>query len=96
MIDPNFVEDMVKRLSEAVPPALQAIKSDLERNIRAVLQSAFAKLDLVTREEFDAQVGVLAKTRAKLEALEKQISSLEAQHSKTPRQSKKDGSKSDH
>lgn len=96
MINQNFIEDIVKRLSDAVPPALQAFKNDLERNIRAVLQSTFAKLDLVTREEFDAQVGVLAKTRAKLEALESQLVSLETQLHKNTRQSKKDGSKSDH
>lgn len=94
MLNPNFIEDMVKRLSDAIPPTFQAIKSDMERNFRAVLQSTFAKLDLVTREEFDAQVGVLAKTRAKLEALEKHITVLEAQLVKKAGQSKKEESKS--
>ena len=79
MLDKDFIDTMVKRLGEAVPPSLQAIRQDLERNFRSVLQSTFAKLDLVTREEFDVQAGVLAKTRAKLESLEKQIADLEAQ-----------------
>ena len=79
MLDRDFIDNIVKRLTDAVPPGLQAIKQDLERNFRSVLQSTFAKLDLVTREEFDVQTGVLAKTRAKLDALEKQIAELEAQ-----------------
>jgi hypothetical protein len=79
MLDRDFIDNIVNRLSAAVPPSLQAVKQDLERNFRSVLQSTFAKLDLVTREEFDVQAGVLAKTRAKLEALEKQITDLEAQ-----------------
>jgi len=80
----KLIEDIVKRLSEVVPSGLTAVKADLERNFRLVLQSAFAKLDLVTREEFDVQAGVLAKTRAKLEALEKQVALLEAQANKKP------------
>ena len=79
MFDPSFIENIVKKLSEAIPPSLQAVKRDLERNFRSVLQSTFAKLDLVTREEFDVQKGVLTKTRTKIEALEKQITHLEAQ-----------------
>lgn len=71
---------MVKRLSDAVPPELKKLKADMERNFRAVLQSTFAKLDLVTREEFDAQAGVLAKTRKKLDHLEKQVAELEKTH----------------
>jgi BMFP domain-containing protein YqiC len=51
---------------------------DLERNIRAMLASAFARLDLVTREEFDVQAQVLARTREKLAALEARVARLEA------------------
>ncbi len=50
---------------------------DLEKNLRAVLQSVFAKLDLVTREEFDVQQAVLLKTREKLEALETRVAEME-------------------
>jgi BMFP domain-containing protein YqiC len=52
---------------------------DVEKNLRAVLQGAFAKLDLVTREEFDIQQAVLLRTREKLEALEARVARLEAQ-----------------
>jgi BMFP domain-containing protein YqiC len=53
---------------------------DLEKNLRAVLQSVFTKLDLVTREEFDVQQAVLLRTREKLEALEAKVAALEARH----------------
>lgn len=53
---------------------------DLEKNLRAVLQGVFAKLDLVTREDFDVQQAVLLKTREKLEALEARVAALEARH----------------
>ena len=51
---------------------------DVEKNLRALLQSVFAKLDLVTREEFDVQQAVLLRTREKLEALEAKVAGLEA------------------
>lgn len=54
----------------------------LEKNVKAMLNQGFAKMDLVTREEFDIQTQVLAKTRAKLEALEARVVELEAQLSK--------------
>lgn len=76
-MDPKFFDDIVKRLSETIPPGFKELQKDLEQNFRSILQSAFAKLDLVTREEFDTQVKVLAKTRAKLEALEKQLDAIE-------------------
>jgi hypothetical protein len=77
MLNAKFIDDIAKRLSDAIPPGLHTAKADIERNFHAILQGLFAKLDLVTREEFDAQVGVLAKTRAKLELLEKQLLELE-------------------
>ena len=77
--DPRFLEDLAKRLSEAMPPQLAALKSDIEANFRSVLQSGLAKLELVTRQEFDVQAGVLARTREKLTALEGRLASLEAE-----------------
>jgi len=77
--DPRFFEDLAKRLSEAIPPQLAAIKSDVEANFKSVLQSGLAKLDLVTRQEFDVQAGVLARTREKLTALEGRLAALEAE-----------------
>jgi len=86
MLNADFIENITKKLSDAVPANLLGVKEDLERNFRAVLQGTFAKLDLVTREEFDAQVGVLAKTRAKLEVMELQIIELEAKLAQQTRQ----------
>jgi hypothetical protein len=54
------------------------VRDDLEQNFRSVLDSGLARLDLVTREEFDVQQAVLARTRQKLEALERRVSALEA------------------
>lgn len=71
----GFFDDMQARLNKLLEntPA-----KDLERNMRSVLTQGFSKLDLVTREEFDIQAQVLAKTRAKLEALEARVAELEA------------------
>lgn len=76
-MDTKIIEELVKKLSDTIPPALKEWKKDLERNFRSILQSTFVKCDLVMREEFDAQAGVLAKTRAKLEKLEKHVAELE-------------------
>ena len=53
-------------------------RSEIEAQLKALLQSAFGKLDLVSREEFDSQMAVLARTRARLEALEAKLAELEA------------------
>lgn len=73
----DFLQDLSSRLSNALPSSLKAIKKDMEKNFNAVLQKTFAKLELVTREEFDTQTKVLGRTRKKLEALEKEVHDLE-------------------
>lgn len=77
MAQGNFIEDMAKRLTDMMPNSVREAQKDLEKNIHAMMKAGFAKLDLVTREEFDVQTKVLEKTRHKLEALEKQIATLE-------------------
>ena len=77
MIDPKILDDLAKRLADAVPSGIRDLQRDLEKNFRAVLQAAFAKLDLVTREEFDVQTAVLNRTRTKLDALEQQVADME-------------------
>ena len=79
MLDPKQLDELTQRLSKLIPQGVKNVQTDIEKNIRALLQSAFAKMDLVTREEFDVQSAVLARTRAKLEDLEKQVSALEQQ-----------------
>jgi len=71
------LDDMVNHLLNSLPGGLRDLKEDTARNLRAALHSTLSKMDLVTREEFDIQQGVLARTRAKLEALEKQVAELE-------------------
>ena len=76
MIDSKILEEISAKFSAliAASPA-----KDLEKNARAMLTSMFARLDLVTREEFDIQKEVLARTRTRLEALEARVAKLEAQ-----------------
>ena len=78
MLDPKFLDDLAQRLSRAMPPAAKSVQDELEKNLRAATQSVFARLDLVTREEFDVQCKVLARSRAKIDELEKQVAELEA------------------
>jgi BMFP domain-containing protein YqiC len=73
------IDEIARRLLESVPPAFRSMQHDLEANFRAVLRGSLGKLDLVTRDEFDAQVKVLERTRSKLEALELKVQALEAQ-----------------
>lgn len=77
MIDLAAVDDLARRLSALVPPGLSQARADLEKNFRAALQAGLGKLDLVTREEFDAQRAVLLRTREKLEALERAVAALD-------------------
>jgi len=70
----QFVEDLSAKLRETLS---RSPAGDLEKNIHALLQSAFTKLALVSREEFDVQTEVLRQTREKLDALERQLSTLE-------------------
>ena len=74
MVQQNLFDEINARIREvlASSPA-----RDIEKNMRAMLTAAFARLDLVTREEFDVQSEVLARTREKLEALEARVAELE-------------------
>jgi BMFP domain-containing protein YqiC len=76
MVQP-FITEFVRQLGEILPSS--AAKDDIQKGIHAVAQSAFAKMDLVTREEFDAQQAVLKRTRAQLEAMETQLAELNKQ-----------------
>ncbi len=71
------IEDLAGRLADAVPGAARSVRDDLEDTFRSMLRNGLAKLDLVTREEFEVQEAVLARTREKLEALEKRLEELE-------------------
>ncbi len=77
MLDPKHLDDLTRRLAGSLPQGLQALRQDIDRNLRAGLEAGLSRLDLVTREEFDVQSAVLARTRAKLEHLEAQVAELE-------------------
>ncbi len=72
---PSFLNELQDRLHQVMQ---QSPAKDLEKNVRAMLNQGFSKLDLLTREEFEIQAEVLARTREKLEALEKRVAELEA------------------
>ena len=76
MFNPKFIDDMTGRLREL---AASSPARDFEKNARALLAQGFAKLDLVTREEFDIQVQLLARMQEKVAILEGRIAALEAQ-----------------
>ncbi len=72
------VQELARRLAASVPGTVQAARQDLERNFEALLASAFARMDLVTREEFEIQQKVLQRTREKLTSLESELQALES------------------
>lgn len=78
MIDLNHIDDLARRLSDLVPPGLRQSREELQSTFKGALQAGLAKLDLVTRDEFEVQRAVLLRTREKLEALEKTVAALEA------------------
>ena len=79
MIDLNHIDELARRLSGLVPPGLRESRDELQQNFKSVLQTGLAKLDLLTREEFEVQRAVLLRTREKLEQLQQAVAELEAQ-----------------
>ncbi len=77
MTKTDNLDSMIDRIMAGLPAGLTTLGRDTERNIRAAIQATLRKMDLVTREEFDIQREVLARTRARLEALEKQVKEIE-------------------
>jgi BMFP domain-containing protein YqiC len=73
MIDLRLIDELSRKLSESLPPGVGRLKSEAEEQFRLVLARTFEKMNLVTREEFDAQTAVLKRTREKLEQLQDQL-----------------------
>jgi BMFP domain-containing protein YqiC len=71
------LDDLARRLADSVPESVRNMGRDLEGNFKAVLQAQLAKLDLVTRQDFDVQAAILERTRAKLSELETRLAELE-------------------
>jgi BMFP domain-containing protein YqiC len=78
MIDLRTIDELTRRLSESLPPGLAQKRDELEGQFRTVLTGAFERMNLVGREEFDAQRAVLKETREKLEALEQRLKDLQS------------------
>ena len=72
------LDDLARRLADSVPQSVRAFGRDLEGNFKAVLQAQLSKLELVARQEFDVQAALLAKTQAKLIAMEIRLKDIEA------------------
>ena len=77
MIETKLLDDLARRLAAAMPRSLTAFQQDIEKNLRAGLETMFQRLDLVTREEYEVQVALLARSREKLAILEARLAELE-------------------
>ncbi|MDZ7828992.1 MAG: accessory factor UbiK family protein [Halofilum sp. (in: g-proteobacteria)] len=80
----NPLEEFANRLGQMLPEGAQEMRSDFERNAKSMMQSTLNRMDLVTREEFDAQRDVLARTREQVETLAARVSELERKAGITP------------
>jgi BMFP domain-containing protein YqiC len=78
LLNSNSLDELAKRLADAVPESVRNLGRDLEGNFKAVLQAQLSKLDLVSRQEFDVQAALLARTQTALSALEARLKELEA------------------
>ena len=76
MIDLRTIDDLTRKLGDALPPGVIQAKDELENQFRTVLTGAFERMNLVGREEYDAQCAVLEETRTRLEALENRLDKL--------------------
>ncbi len=77
MNDLPLIDRIAAEISQRLPAGLGELRGEVERNVQAVLREAISRLDLVSREEFDLQTQVLARTRQKLEALERELGAME-------------------
>lgn len=80
------IDDMARRIMGSLPAGFETMRQDIEKNVQAAIRSGLARMDLVTREEFEVQQAVLERTRAKLTALEAQMHELEERLAAAPAQ----------
>jgi len=74
MVDKQKIQEISKKIKDIIS---DSPINDIEENINALLRGIFTKMDLITREEFDVQTGVLKRTREKLESIEKKLTEIE-------------------
>ncbi|MCF6254917.1 MAG: accessory factor UbiK family protein [Gammaproteobacteria bacterium] len=78
-LDPKKLDELARGVLDKLPAGFQTLQQDMEKNLRAALQAALTKMELVTRDEFEVQSAVLQRSREKLEALEARVAELEKQ-----------------
>ncbi len=78
-LDPAKLDELARSVLDKLPTSFQTMQQDMEKNLRAALQAALAKMELVTRDEFEVQSAVLQRSREKLETLEIRVTELEKQ-----------------
>ena len=76
-MQPKQIDEIVQRVSAALPEGLERLGADVRNNLRAALSAALSRMDVVRREEFEVQSAVLARTRERLEQMEARIARLE-------------------
>lgn len=77
MNESRTTQDFMQQVFKLLPEDLRTARADIEKHLRAAMSGAFARMDLVTREEFDVQAALLARTRALLHEMEAKITELE-------------------
>jgi len=77
MTDTPNIEDLVRKLTDAIPSGIKELETEAKKQFRTVLETGLSKMEMVTREEFDIQTKVLAKTREKVDILEQRLTDLE-------------------
>lgn len=78
MLNRNTLDELTHKITALLPENMKQMQHDLEANVHALLQGALSKMHLVTREEFDVQAALLARTREKLDRLERELQALES------------------
>ncbi len=74
------LDDLVRRITDALPGGIGQLNEDMRRNLKEVISASLSRMDLVSREEFEVQSAVLARTREKLERLEAKVAELEKEN----------------
>lgn len=82
MFDPKVLDNLAQKLADALPSGFVNAKQDAEKTLRAGLESTLSRLNMVSRDEFETQSAVLARSREKIDQLEKQVADLEKAFSK--------------
>ncbi|APZ41956.1 hypothetical protein BW247_01620 [Acidihalobacter ferrooxydans] len=78
MLDAKTLDELAAKLNGAIPESLRTMQHDIEKTVRAGVNGAMQRLDIVSREEFEVQSALLARTREKLDAMEARVHALEA------------------